>query len=45
VVTDQKITLKPFISTHPMSQAPDILQDVADHKIATRAILTPDWTS
>jgi 6-hydroxycyclohex-1-ene-1-carbonyl-CoA dehydrogenase len=45
LVTDQKITLKPFISTHPMSQAPDILQDVADHKIATRAILTPDWTS
>ena len=45
LVTDQKIALKPFISTYPMSQAPDVLQEVADHKIATRAILTPDWTS
>jgi 6-hydroxycyclohex-1-ene-1-carbonyl-CoA dehydrogenase len=45
LVTDQKIALKPFIDTYPMSQAPNILQDVADHKIAKRAILTPDWTS
>jgi 6-hydroxycyclohex-1-ene-1-carbonyl-CoA dehydrogenase len=45
LVTDQKIALKPFIDTYPMSQAPTILQDVADHKIAKRAILTPDWTS
>jgi len=43
LVTDGKITLKPFIQTFPMSQGPDILQQVADHKIDKRAILIPDW--
>jgi 6-hydroxycyclohex-1-ene-1-carbonyl-CoA dehydrogenase len=43
LVTDQEITLKPFIQTFPMSQGPDILQQVADHKIEKRAILVPDW--
>jgi 6-hydroxycyclohex-1-ene-1-carbonyl-CoA dehydrogenase len=43
LVTDQKISLKPFIQTFPMSQGPDVLQQVADHKIDKRAILVPDW--
>jgi 6-hydroxycyclohex-1-ene-1-carbonyl-CoA dehydrogenase len=43
LVIDNKITLKPFIQTYPMSQGPDILQQVADHKIDKRAILVPDW--
>jgi 6-hydroxycyclohex-1-ene-1-carbonyl-CoA dehydrogenase len=43
LVTDNKITLKPFIKTFPMSQGPDVVQQVADHKIDERAILVPDW--
>jgi 6-hydroxycyclohex-1-ene-1-carbonyl-CoA dehydrogenase len=43
LVTDGKITLKPFIKSYPMSQGPDVLQQVADHQIAERAILVPDW--
>ena len=45
LVTDGKITLKPFIQSYPMSQGPDVLQQVADHKIDKRAILIPDWES
>ena len=43
LITDQKITLKPFIEQHPMSQAPEVLQRAADHEIDKRAILVPDW--
>ena len=43
LVIDSKVTLKPFIQTFPMSQGPDIMQQVADHKIDKRAILVPDW--
>ena len=43
LVIDNKVTLKPFIQTFPMSQGPDIMQQVADHKIDKRAILVPDW--
>jgi 6-hydroxycyclohex-1-ene-1-carbonyl-CoA dehydrogenase len=43
LVIDNKITLKPFIQTFPMSQGPDVVQQVADHKIDKRAILVPDW--
>jgi len=43
MVTGGKITLKPFIQTFPMSQGPDIIQQVSDHKIDKRAILVPDW--
>jgi D-arabinose 1-dehydrogenase-like Zn-dependent alcohol dehydrogenase len=43
MVTDEKITLKPFIEIHPMSQAPEVLQKVADHQIQKRAVLVPDW--
>jgi 6-hydroxycyclohex-1-ene-1-carbonyl-CoA dehydrogenase len=43
LVTDGEITLKPFIQRFPMSQGPDVMQQVADHKIDKRAILEPDW--
>jgi 6-hydroxycyclohex-1-ene-1-carbonyl-CoA dehydrogenase len=43
LVTDGEITLKPFIQSFPMSQGPDVMQQVADHKIDKRAILEPDW--
>ena len=45
LVTGQKITMKPFIETHPMSAAPELLQRVADHEFLKRVILTPDWTT
>jgi len=45
LVTENKITMKPFIQTFPMSQAPDLLQQVADHRIDKRAILIPDWAA
>ncbi|NIM51778.1 MAG: 6-hydroxycyclohex-1-ene-1-carbonyl-CoA dehydrogenase [Gemmatimonadales bacterium] len=45
LVTAGKITLKPFIQTFPMSEAPDVVQQVADHRVDKRAILMPDWAS
>lgn len=41
LVVDHKITLKPFIETHPLNDSPDVLQRVADHQIEKRAILVP----
>ncbi len=41
LVTDGKITLKPFIERHPLAQGPEILRRVADHEIHKRAILEP----
>jgi 6-hydroxycyclohex-1-ene-1-carbonyl-CoA dehydrogenase len=41
LVTGGKITLKPFIETHPLSNGPAVLARVAAHQIARRAILTP----
>jgi 6-hydroxycyclohex-1-ene-1-carbonyl-CoA dehydrogenase len=43
LVTSGRITLKPFIERHPMSQGPEVLRRVADHEIHRRAILEPDW--
>jgi 6-hydroxycyclohex-1-ene-1-carbonyl-CoA dehydrogenase len=43
LVLDRKITLRPFIERHPMSDGPLVLQRVADHQIEKRAILEPDW--
>ncbi|MEK7839383.1 MAG: zinc-binding dehydrogenase, partial [candidate division NC10 bacterium] len=45
LVTDGRVTLKPFIERHPMSHGPEILRRVADHEIQRRAILEPDWPS
>ena len=43
LVTDNKVTLKPFIKTYPMSRGPEVMQQVADHEIDKRAILVPDF--
>jgi 6-hydroxycyclohex-1-ene-1-carbonyl-CoA dehydrogenase len=43
LVTRGRITLKPFIERHPMSQGADILQRVADHAYTGRVILEPNW--
>ena len=45
LVTSDRVTLRPFIEHFPMSHAPEVLQRVADHAIARRAILEPDWNS
>ncbi|HUH13415.1 MAG TPA: zinc-binding dehydrogenase, partial [Longimicrobiales bacterium] len=41
MVVDGRITLRPFIDTHPLSDGPEILRRVAEHEIRRRAILTP----
>jgi len=43
LINEKKITLKPFIETHSMSEAPRLLQGVADHEFRKRVILVPDW--
>lgn len=43
LVTSGKVTLKPFVERHPMSDGPEVLRRVADHEIHRRAILEPDW--
>jgi 6-hydroxycyclohex-1-ene-1-carbonyl-CoA dehydrogenase len=45
LVTQGRITLRPFIERHPMSHGPEVLRRVADHEIDKRAILEPDWGS
>jgi 6-hydroxycyclohex-1-ene-1-carbonyl-CoA dehydrogenase len=45
LVTDGRVTLKPFIKTYPMSEGPAVVQQVADHQIDRRAVLVPDWAS
>jgi 6-hydroxycyclohex-1-ene-1-carbonyl-CoA dehydrogenase len=44
MVTSGRITLKPFIERHSMRRGPEVLRQVADHTLARRAILEPDWT-
>jgi len=43
LVTKGKITLKPFIERHPMSEAPGIIERVARHELRRRVVLEPDW--
>ena len=43
LVTRRSIALDPFVEVFPMSEGPEVMQRVADHEIARRAILTPDW--
>lgn len=43
LVVEGRITLKPFIERFPMSRGPEVLQRAADHQLAKRAILEPDW--
>ncbi len=42
LVTDGRITLKPFIERHPMSDGPTVIGKVAEHAIHKRVILEPD---
>jgi len=41
LVTSGRVTLKPFIECHPMSEGPDLIRRVADHEIRRRVILVP----
>jgi 6-hydroxycyclohex-1-ene-1-carbonyl-CoA dehydrogenase len=41
LVTDGKIALRPFIETHPLTSGPQVLEDVAAHRLHRRAILVP----
>jgi 6-hydroxycyclohex-1-ene-1-carbonyl-CoA dehydrogenase len=41
LVVTHRVTLHPFIEVHPLSAGPDILAQVADHRIHRRAILLP----
>lgn len=41
LVTEGRVTLKPFIERHPLSRGPEILRRVADHELHKRAILEP----
>lgn len=44
MVTKAKmVNLKPFIKQYPMSEGPEVMQQVAEHKIQERVILVPDW--
>jgi hypothetical protein len=44
-VTSGRVTLRPFLERFPMSRGPEVLQRVADHALARRAILVPDWSA
>jgi 6-hydroxycyclohex-1-ene-1-carbonyl-CoA dehydrogenase len=41
LIVEGDVTLEPFIETHPLDDAPQVLQRVVDHKIQKRAILVP----
>jgi 6-hydroxycyclohex-1-ene-1-carbonyl-CoA dehydrogenase len=41
MVTDGRITLKPFIERYPLSRGPEVVRRVADHELSKRAILEP----
>ncbi|HEX7079008.1 MAG TPA: 6-hydroxycyclohex-1-ene-1-carbonyl-CoA dehydrogenase [Candidatus Eisenbacteria bacterium] len=41
LVTEGRVTLKPFIERHPLAAGVDVLRRVADHEIHRRAILEP----
>ncbi|HET9952467.1 MAG TPA: 6-hydroxycyclohex-1-ene-1-carbonyl-CoA dehydrogenase [Candidatus Eisenbacteria bacterium] len=42
LVTSGRVTLKPFIERHPLSDGVEVLRRVADHEIQKRAILIPN---
>jgi 6-hydroxycyclohex-1-ene-1-carbonyl-CoA dehydrogenase len=41
LVTSQRITLRPFIETHPLADGADVLRRAADHELERRAVLVP----
>lgn len=42
LVTEGRVTLKPFIEHHGLAEGTDVLRRVANHEMSKRAILTPD---
>ncbi len=36
-----KVVLEPYVETHPLDRAPEVLQAVAEHRLTGRAILVP----
>jgi 6-hydroxycyclohex-1-ene-1-carbonyl-CoA dehydrogenase len=41
LVLQGKVALEPYVETHPLDEAPAVLQAVAGHRIQRRAILVP----
>jgi 6-hydroxycyclohex-1-ene-1-carbonyl-CoA dehydrogenase len=41
LVLDGKVALAPYVEIHPLERAPEVLQAVAEHRLAGRAILVP----
>lgn len=41
LVTSGRVTLRPFVERHALSNGPEILRRVADHEIHKRAVLVP----
>ena len=44
LATSGRITLRPFIERHAMSDGPAVLSRMAEHALGRRAILEPRWT-
>lgn len=42
LITNGRITLRPFVEIHPLEQGDQVLQQVAAHAIRRRAILVPE---
>lgn len=45
MITGKRIALQPFVETFSMQDGPDVVRRVAEHQIARRAILIPDWAA
>ena len=41
MVLDGRVKLEPYVETHPLDRAPEVVQAVAAHEISRRAILVP----
>ncbi len=41
LVLEGKVKLGPYVETHPLDRAPEVLQAVAEHRLSGRAILVP----
>ncbi len=41
MVTEGRISLRPFVEIHPLSSGPDVLRDAAEHRLGKRPILVP----
>ena len=41
LVTSGRIALRPFVETHPLIEGPQVLRDMAEHRLERRAVLVP----